>query len=251
MARPRCRLADPASRTKSSSTRPSYRQSHPESTDVGLRMADLVEMVVFDLGGVLLQMQGVPALRRLSGISSDEELWTRWLTCAWVRRFESGRCSADSFAQGVVDDWRLPISPTAFLEEFRSWPTGPLPGAEPLVREVMARFPVACFSNTNALHWNDHLREWPLVQLFETRFLSFEIGSLKPDRQAFDHLARAIGPSPDRVLFLDDNIANVDGALASGFSAVRVSGVAEARLALVAAGLLEGSPAHPVSDLPG
>jgi putative hydrolase of the HAD superfamily len=213
-------------------------------------MADLFEMVVFDLGGVLLQMQGVPVMRRLTGISSDEELWSRWLTCTWVRRFESGSCSADSFAQGVVDDWRLPISPTAFLEEFRSWPTGPLPGAESLVREAMARVPVACFSNINALHWNDHLMEWPLVRLFEARFLSFEIGSLKPDLQAFDHLARAISPSPDRVLFLDDNIANIDGALASGFSAVRVSGVAEARQALVAAGVLDGSGADLVPDLP-
>jgi FMN phosphatase YigB (HAD superfamily) len=107
------------------------------------------------------------------------------------------------------------------------------------------------FSNTNALHWNDHLMEWPLVRLFETRFLSFEIGSLKPDRQAFDHLAGAIGPSPNRVLFLDDNIANIDGALASGFSAVRVSGVDEARQALVAAGVLDGSRADLAPDLPG
>ncbi|HEX3840155.1 MAG TPA: HAD family phosphatase [Acidimicrobiales bacterium] len=214
-------------------------------------MVDRVEMVVFDLGGVLLQMQGVPAMRRLSGVSSDEELWNRWLTCSWVRRFESGACSADSFAEGVVNDWRLPVSPAAFLEQFRSWPTGPLPGAESLVREAMARVPVACFSNTNALHWNDHLREWPLVRLFETHFLSFEIGSLKPDRRAFDHLAGAVGPSPDRVLFLDDNTANVDGALASGFSAVRVSGVDEARQALVTAGVLDGSGAHLVPDLPG
>jgi putative hydrolase of the HAD superfamily len=214
-------------------------------------MADRVEMVVFDLGGVLLQMQGVPALRRLADIASEEELWNRWLTCRWVRRFESGTCSADSFSQGVVGDWRLPISSTAFLEEFRSWPTGPLPGAESLVRETMARVPVACFSNTNALHWNDHLREWPLVRLFEACFLSFEIGSLKPDRQAFEHLARAIRPSPDRVLFLDDNAANVEGALASGFSAVRVSGVGEARRALVVAGVLDGPEADLTPDLPG
>ena len=83
--------------------------------------------------------------------------------------------------------------------------------------------------NTNALHWNEHLVEWPLIQLFDTRYLSFEIGALKPDRQAFDHVAGLVPPSPDRVLFLDGNIANVDGAIASGFSAVRVSGVAEAR----------------------
>jgi FMN phosphatase YigB (HAD superfamily) len=80
-----------------------------------------------------------------------------------------------------------------------------------------------------------------LVRLFEARFLSFQIGSLKPDRPAFEHLARAISPTPDRVLFLDDNRANVDGALAAGFAAERVSGVDEARQALVAARVLDVS----------
>ncbi len=70
-------------------------------------------------------------------------------------------------------------------------------------------------------------------------FLSFEIGFLKPDREAFDYAASQVGPSSDRVLFLDDNAANVDGALAAGFSARRVSGVSSARQALVAAGVLD------------
>ena len=81
---------------------------------------------------------------------------------------------------------------------------------------------------------------WPLVRLFDTRFLSFEIGFLKPDRQAFDYVASKVGPSPDRVLFLDDNTANVDGALDAGFSAQQVSGVSSARQALVAIGVLDG-----------
>jgi putative hydrolase of the HAD superfamily len=111
-----------------------------------------------------------------------------------------------------------------------------------LVTEVMARVPVGCFSNTNALHWNEHLAGWPLVQLLETRFLSFEIGLLKPDRLAFDYVADQVGPAPGRVLFLDDNVVNVDGAVAAGFLAVRVAGVFEARQALVAFGVLQGPP---------
>ena len=41
-----------------------------------------------------------------------------------------------------------------------------------------------------------------------------------------------------RVLFLDDNALNVDGAAAAGFTAIQVRGVDEARRALVAAGVL-------------
>ncbi len=203
-------------------------------------MTDSVEMVLFDLGGVLLQLRGVPSMRELSGISSDDELWRRWLGCPWVRRFESGACSDEDFARGVVDDWGLSISPTAFLDEFRTWPSGPLPGAEALVAEVMVQVPVGCFSNTNALHWHEHLARWPLVRMFETRFLSFEIGALKPDRRAFDYVAAQVGLPPHRVLFLDDNLTNVDGGIAAGFSGVRVAGVSEARRALITAGVLDG-----------
>ena len=92
------------------------------------------------------------------------------------------------------------------------------------------------------MHWNEHLAGWPLVQLFETRFLSFEIGLLKPDREAFDYVASKVGPPPGRVLFLDDNVVNVNGAIAAGFTAVRLAGVREARRALAAFGVL--NPPH-------
>ena len=54
--------------------------------------ADRIDLVLFDLGGVLIQPGGVASMRALSGIESDEELWTRWLACRWVQRFEAGGC---------------------------------------------------------------------------------------------------------------------------------------------------------------
>ncbi|HEU5116591.1 MAG TPA: hypothetical protein VFT74_07935, partial [Isosphaeraceae bacterium] len=52
-----------------------------------------VELVLFDLGGVLIEVPGVEAMIDLTGIDSAEEVWRRWLSCRWVRRFESGGCS--------------------------------------------------------------------------------------------------------------------------------------------------------------
>lgn len=72
-------------------------------------------------------------------------------------------------------------------------------------------------SNTNALHWHDHLASWPMMELFEYRFLSFETRLLKPDIGAFEHVAKFVGLPPGRVLFLDDNAVNVEGAAAVGF----------------------------------
>jgi glucose-1-phosphatase len=112
------------------------------------------EIVLFDLGGVLVEYRGVSQMGKFAGITDPEKVWERWLSCKWVRSFEAGRCSELVFAAGVVHDWQLEMSPATFLEEFRSWPTGALPGAEDLVGEVKSRMSVSCFSNTNACTGN-------------------------------------------------------------------------------------------------
>lgn len=201
-------------------------------------MAEPVDLVLFDLGGVLIELHGVGAMLELTGIKSEEELWRRWLTCRWVRCFESGGCSEAEFAAGVVADWQLELGAAAFLEAFRDWPAGPLPGAAELVAQTRASVATGCFSNTNALHWHDHISGWPLTGLFDHRFLSFEMGRLKPDVAAFAHVAELLEVPAARVLFLDDNPVNVAGAAAAGFQAIRATGVEEARQRLVEAGVI-------------
>jgi HAD superfamily hydrolase (TIGR01509 family) len=201
-------------------------------------MAGRYEVVLFDLGGVLVEVAGVGPMKELAGIDDDEELWARWLTCRWVRDFERGDCSAEEFAAGVVADWKLPIEQHAFLAAFARWPGGPMEGAAELVAGVRATTPTGCLSNTNSLHWDEHLSKWPLVAAFDYRFLSFELGSVKPDAEVFERIAARLPVGPDRVLVLDDNALNVQGAMEFGFAATRVRGVDEARQALVAAGVL-------------
>jgi glucose-1-phosphatase len=200
---------------------------------------DAVQVVLFDLGGVLIELSGVASMRDLSGIDSEDELWRRWLGCPWVRRFESGQCSADEFAAGVVADWRLTVAPQVFLDAFVAWPAGPYPGADALVRSVRTSVLTGCLSNTNALH-SDHFGGSALAEAFDFRFMSYELGLLKPDREIFDRVAELVPALPGQVLFLDDNQVNVDAAIDAGFVAARVRGVAEAEQALVAAGVLTG-----------
>ena len=197
-----------------------------------------IDVVLFDLGGVLIDFGGVPAMKELSGITDDDELWRRWLTCRWVRSFERGGCSADEFAAGVVGDWDLALTPAEYLASFASWVGGPLPGAEALLAEVRTVVPAGCLSNTNALHWDQQFTKWPILDGFDFRFLSFELGSVKPDRELFEQVAGMMDAPPERVLFLDDNVINVEGARAAGFVSYVARGVEEATDALLSAGVL-------------
>jgi glucose-1-phosphatase len=197
-----------------------------------------IDFVLFDLGGVLIDPGGVGPMRELSGLDSEDEVWSRWLRCRWVRSFEAGRCSPEEFAAGLVDDWELGLEPAAFLDEFARWPGLPYAGSLDLVSEVRARVPVGCLSNTNALQWNANYKTSPVVEAFAYRFLSFELGLVKPDREIFDVVAGALPVSRPRVLFLDDNAVNVEAADAAGFVAEHVRGVDGARGALVRSGVL-------------
>lgn len=174
----------------------------------------------------------------LSGIEDEDELWRRWLSCEWVRSFERGHCSAQEFADGVVSTWPLRVDADAFLAEFSSWVVGPYEGADRLLATVAAQVPVSCLSNTNTVHWRGPMAQWPLMNLFEQAFLSFELGMVKPDREIFEHVVGQLGVQPARVLFLDDNLTNVRAARESGLSAERVRGVGEARQALHRLGLV-------------
>ena len=199
---------------------------------------DPIDLVLFDLGGVLIELGGVTSMRELTGIESDDELWSRWLACPWVRRYERGQCSPDEFATGLVDEWELTVEPAAFLDAFAAWPIGPYAGADELVARTRDATTVGCLSNTNVGHWDRNFSRWPIFETFDHRFLSFELGLLKPDREVFDHVAQLVEIRPDRILFLDDNQQNVDGARAAGFTAARTRGVAEAERALLDAGVL-------------
>lgn len=201
-------------------------------------MGSSVDVVLFDLGGVLIEFTGVSTMLDLTGMTDATEFWQRWLACPWVRRFESGQCGASEFAAGLVDDWRLAIDPHAFLDAFARWPTGPLPGALELVKLVKRTVVVGCLSNTNELHWRGSVAAWPLLHEFDHRFASFQMGLLKPDLAAFQYVADLLGVDPKRVVFLDDNLVNVDGAAAAGFQAFHAAGIEQTRNALAHVGVI-------------
>lgn len=196
------------------------------------------DAVVFDLGGVLAEFGGVERMQALARMDSPEQMWTRWLSCDWVRRFERGHCPPDEFAAGLVAEWELELTADEFLTEFREWLVGPLPGAEDLVAQTRSVLPVAVLSNTNQVHWDAGAHRWPLLGMFDRAFLSFEIGMVKPDPEIFSHVVSALDAAPERVLFLDDNQLNVDQAAAGGLTARRVVGVDQARSVLVETGIL-------------
>lgn len=194
-------------------------------------------VVVFDLGGLIVELAGVPEFGEWTRLD-EEEVWARWLRSPAVRSYESGRSSTERFARDVVREFELSIEPGRFLERFERWPRGLLPGARELVREVRATHRVACLSNSNPLHWPRFRDELGLLGEFDALFSSHELGCVKPDREIFERVVRELRAPPGSVLFLDDNEINVRGGREAGLRAERARGPAEARSVLSRLGVL-------------
>lgn len=198
------------------------------------------QVILFDLGGVLVEVDSVAALQRVLGQQlSPEEVWQRWLTAStWVGTFESGQCTPEAFATGIVAEWGLAVTAEAFLNNFRYWPKRLFPGVQEMLALLARRCTLACLSNTNSIHW-PHIRDTlGLNGLLHRYYLSHEIGHLKPTRAAFEHVLADLRCPPSCVVFLDDNQLNVDAAQAVGIRAYRTVGIAEVQTALQSLALL-------------
>jgi len=70
------------------------------------------------------------------------------------------------------------------------------------------------------LHRGTHMRTTlGYDELFDVSCYSFELGAAKPDPEFFVRAAERIGAAPASILFIDDNLANVEGARSVGFVA--------------------------------
>ena len=189
-------------------------------------MADSPQALVFDLGGVLVDVDFRRALARWAracGVSAD-------VLAARFRRDEAF-CAHEC---GTLDDagyfahlraaLGMRISEREMLAGWNAALGEPLPGAEALLRRLASEYPLYALSNTNPAHLA-HLepRYRQLLSHFRHVFTSCELGARKPEPQVFHRLTQAIGEAAGRMLFFDDLEENVLGARRAGLIAFRVA----------------------------
>lgn len=200
----------------------------------------MFDLVLFDIGGVVVEHTGVDTMIQWSGGDiTSEEVWRRWLRCEAVHAFEAGRTTTEQFGADAVLELKLNVSPEEFLRGFGSWIGGIYDGTHDTIADLQRTLPVACLSNTNTIHWEIMSGTFALHTLFDHYFLSHEIGLTKPNREIFEHVHTALDLQPERILFFDDNRINVEGAESAGMKAYRVVGMDEVRIVLQELGLLD------------
>ncbi len=186
------------------------------------------QLLLFDIGGVFIQLSGVDQmLAWTQGHHTEKELWDLWLRSHAVRAFETGRISPEIFALQFVDEFSLPVDPSTFLAAFISWTTQPYPGFQEVMHTINTHYLTASLSNTNELHWQNLCKNLKMDQLFQHNFPSHHLGYMKPDRAAFSHVLETLNIPASATLFFDDTPVNIEAARSLGIEAHRVCGVKE------------------------
>ncbi len=204
----------------------------PVSADAPRALAG-AKVVLFDLGGVLVEFVGVEAVRSLMAEDPGPEgARAMWIDSAANKAFETGAISADAFAEAFVREWRIDMAPSDFLAIYAGWTTRLLPGVAELLKDLRPHVRLACLSNTNACHWERMIDGFELGAMLDACYASHLLGVMKPEAEAFRRVTASLDVPPGDVIFFDDGPANVAGAKAAGLRAHRADGPADIRRAL-------------------
>ncbi len=212
--------------------------------------ARAIDAVMFDLGGVLVRIRrewtaqcaavGVtPTSRSLE--ASNQAARSQALD-AWQRGDQSLASCAAVWAASLGPETPVSIG-HALLESIVE---APYAGTVELIDELHELGVVTgCLSNTNALHWERMIREYPALRRLQHRLASHELLLAKPEPAIYAHAAAVLGLPANRILLFDDLAENCEGAHRAGWQACQIDHdghtAAQMRAHLVHVGIAVGS----------
>ena len=201
-----------------------------------------VRAVLFDLGGVLLEIDvgrslaagerpsRLPPGRGRELVAVDEP----------VRRHETGHLGNEGYFAHLRERLALDCGLEDVEAGFNALLVAEIAETVALLEALRGRVPRYAISNTNPAHVAHMHRAFPgFLDRFDRVFTSHEIGHRKPQPESFTHVLEAIGLPAGEVLLFDDLEPNVEAARALGLQAVLVKSPADVRAALSARRLLD------------
>lgn len=194
---------------------------------------DPVEAVIFDFGGVILDVDYVAttqAMRELLG-EAAHLTYTQTEQSVLFDQFETGQISSETFYRRLMASAEQPVSREEIDRAWNAILGETRPERLDFLRGVARHRRSFLLSNTNALHkkafdprLQRYLGDERFDSLFEKAYYSHLMGLRKPHPVIYRYICRHHGLRPERTLFIDDSIANIKGAEAAGLQTFHLQG---------------------------
>jgi FMN phosphatase YigB (HAD superfamily) len=191
-----------------------------------------IDAIVFDLGGVIIDLDFQRSFDQFSALSakSPETIRQGIFESGLLHQYEKGHYTDDQFLTEIEKIFTLTCDRSIIEQAFLALLLHiPLARIE-LIRKLSKDYRVFVLSNTSSIHYkevNAILKRDTgyehLDHLFEKVFLSFELGLLKPHQEIYKAVLDQAQLVPQHTLFLDDNADNLIGASSLGIRTALVS----------------------------
>jgi len=176
------------------------------------------EIVLFDLGGVLLPFdleRRVRAMVQALGITAEAA--RAFMASDIHARLDVGQASEAEVAAALSEVAGRPLTTDETRVLILSVFEPPNMALWDLVATLREEIPVGGFSDNPAFV----LELFPPGAVLNPMFWSSELGLSKAGPEAFAAVTRRLGIDPDAILFIDDSAGNMDRAQAAGWDAIR------------------------------
>lgn len=180
----------------------------------------MVENIIFDLGGILLNLDSKRTIDAFASMGWKEEDWKALSEGGFMlfKSLETGLDDPDQFREkiramlpGQPSDDEIDKAWNAMLLDFS-------PDVVEYLNKLKGEYSIYLLSNTNAIHLR-RFREiffnaygYTLDSLFVRTYYSHEIGYRKPVPEAFLTVMDDASLDPGKTLFIDDMLINTEAA---------------------------------------
>ena len=200
----------------------------------------MITTLCFDLGNVLVFFDHALITRRLGELLAvdSERLRHDPVFTSLMVGSERGDVEGQQLYHEILSNFGKDVQLS--YDEFRvAWSDIFSPNAEliDLLPGLANRYKLRMLSNTNDLHIEWCRKKYPeIFRPFERLVFSYEIGSRKPDPEAFRALCRDV--NPQHCLYVDDILLYVEKAREWGMNAVQYTGMDDLRRAFSSFGIV-------------
>ena len=192
-----------------------------------------IEAVIFDFGGVILDIDyaaTVRGLRELLGVELSK-LYSQQQQSALFDDIETGRITEVEFFSGLQQLAGKKIATARLEQAWNAMLGGTNIARIRLVKQIAQRHRIFLLSNTNSIHKRAFDQTLAAVMggatfdaLFERAYYSHQLGLRKPDPAIFQLVMAQNGLRPETTLFIDDSEQHIVSARALGIQVCHLQG---------------------------
>lgn len=187
----------------------------------------MIKNIIFDFGGVLIDWNPLHLYNRYF---LGDEAKARWFidnicTMEWNVQMDAGKPFADGIREltAIHPEWADAIA--AYRARWQEMIGGPIPGMTDVVHQLKdAGYHVFGLSNWSWETLSTIIDDYPVIKELEGVVISGLEYVIKPQPEIYRLLLDRYRLKADECIFIDDNLANVQGAEAVGIHGLLFAG---------------------------